>query len=251
MIMKDNTTNRKEKIIMENSYKNVRHQEIIQDENIEILHKINDDVSVFKLIKNRTTNNKNQISNTQTIDIDIAKNEDILKYIKDTFLNNITCSVIIDGYEHDKWYIWPIEKEIYNKLQEKALNHSVTFYFKDITKIYKENKDFNDYKYVYSNGEFLLDVNTLEPIIIPLKIDLTSDNYDLNKVLDFIKTSDYFINKDNLCKKKSIYDDYLTVEILLDAEHYKEFICNDWVALPEILKDILPKECFKEEDYER
>lgn len=35
------------------------------------------------------------------------------------------------------------------------------------------------------------------------------------------------------------------------AEHYKEFICNDWVALPEILKDILPKECFKEEDYER
>ena len=43
---------------MENSYKNVRHQEIIQNEDIEILHKINDDVSVFKLTRNKTVNNK-------------------------------------------------------------------------------------------------------------------------------------------------------------------------------------------------
>lgn len=64
--MIDNTANRKEEIIMENSYKNVRHQEIIQNEDIEILHKINNDVSVFKLTRNKTVNNKNKINNNQT-----------------------------------------------------------------------------------------------------------------------------------------------------------------------------------------
>lgn len=251
MIMIDNTANRKEEIIMENSYKNVRHQEIIQDEDIEILHKINDDVSVFKLTRNRIVNNKNGISNKQTIGIDIAKNENILKYMKDTSINSISCSTTINDYGDIKWFAWPIEKEAYYKLQEKLLEHSPAFLFKDISRIYKNNEDFNNYKYVYSDSRFILDIDTLEPIVTPLEAIFRSDKYNLNKVLDFIKTSDYFINKDNLCKKVDIYGDFLTADILLDKDHFKEVICNDWFALPEILKDILPEDCFKEEDYER
>lgn len=251
MIMIDNTANRKEEIIMENSYKNVRHQEIIQDEDIEILHKINNDVSVFKLTRNKTVNNKNKINNNQTIGIDIAKNENILKYMKDTSINSISCSTTINDYGDIKWFIWPIEKEAYYKLQEILLEHSPAFLFKDISRIYKNNEDFNNYKYVYSDSRFILDIDTLEPIVTPLEVIFMSDKYNLNKVLDFIKTSDYFINKDNLCKKVCTYDNFLVADILLDKDHFKEVICNDWFALPEILKDILPEDCFKEEDYER
>lgn len=251
--MIDNTANRKEEIIMENSYKNVRHQEIIQNEDIEILHKINDDVSVFKLTRNRTVSNKNGISNEQTIGIDIARNEDIIKYIKDTSINSIPCSTTINDYGDIKWFIWPIEKEAYYKLQEILLEHSPGFLFKDISRIYKNNEDFNNYKYVYSDSRFMLDIDTLEPIVIPLEAIFMSDKYDLNKVLDFIKTSNYFINKDNLCKKVCTYDDFLVADILLDKDHFKKLICShcDCDTLSEILKDILPKECFKEEDYER
>jgi hypothetical protein len=249
MIMIDNTANRKEEIIMENSYKNVRHQEIIQDEDIEILHKINNDVSVFKLTRNKTVNNKNKINNNQTIGIDIAKNENILKYMKDTSINSISCSTTINDYGDIKWFIWPIEKEAYYKLQEILLEHSPAFLFKDISRIYKNNEDFNNYKYVYSDSRFILDIDTLEPIVTPLEAIFMSDKYNLNKVLDFIKTSDYFINKGNLCKDS--HGDFLTADILLDKDHFKEVICNDWFALPEILKDILPEDCFKEEDYER
>lgn len=251
MIMIDNTANRKEEIIMENSYKNVRHQEIIQNEDIEILHKINDDVSVFKLTRNKTVNNKNGISNKQTIDIDIARNEDILKYMKDASINSIPCSTTINDYGDIKWFIWPIEKEAYYKLQEILLEHSPAFLFKDISRIYKNNEDFNNYKYVYSDSRFILDIDTLEPIVTPLEAIFMPDKYNLNKVLDFIKTSDYFINKDNLCKKIGTHGDFLTADILLDKDHFKEVICNDGFALPEILKDILPEDCFKEEDYER
>lgn len=251
MIMIDNTANRKEEIIMENSYKNVRHQEIIQDEDIEILHKINNDVSVFKLTRNKTVNNKNKINNNQTIGIDIAKNENILKYMKDTSINSISCSTTINDYGDIKWFIWPIEKEAYYKLQEILLEHSPAFLFKDISRIYKNNEDFNNYKYVYSDSRFILDIDTLEPIVTPLEAIFRSDKYNLNKVLDFIKTSDYFINKDNLCKKIGTHGDFLAADILLDKDHFKEVICNDWFALPEILKDILPEDCFKEEDYER
>lgn len=249
--MIDNTANRKEEIIMENSYKNVRHQEIIQNEDIEILHKINDDVSVFKLTRNKTVNNKNGISNKQTIDIDIARNEDILKYMKDASINSIPCSTTINDYGDIKWFIWPIEKEAYYKLQEILLEHSPAFLFKDISRIYKNNEDFNNYKYVYSDSRFILDIDTLEPIVTPLEAIFMPDKYNLNKVLDFIKTSDYFINKDNLCKKIGTHGDFLTADILLDKDHFKEVICNDGFALPEILKDILPEDCFKEEDYER
>lgn len=253
MIMIDNTANRKEEIIMENSYKNVRHQEIIQNEDIEILHKINDDVSVFKLTRNKTVNNKNGISNKQTIDIDIARNEDILKYMKDASINSIPCSTTINDYGDIKWFIWPIEKEAYYKLQEILLEHSPAFLFKDISRIYKNNEDFNNYKYVYSDSRFILDIDTLEPIVTPLEVIFMSDKYNLNKVLDFIKTSDYFINKDNLCKKVCTYDNFLVADILLDKDHFKKLICSHcgWFALPEILKDILPEDCFKEEDYER
>lgn len=236
---------------MENSYKNVRHQEIIQNEDIEILHKINDDVSVFKLTRNRTVNNKNGISNEQTIGVDIAKNENILKYMKDTSINSISCSTTINDYGDIKWFIWPIEKEAYYKLQEILLEHSPAFLFKDISRIYKNNEDFNNYKYVYSDSRFILDIDTLEPIVTPLEAIFMPDKYNLNKVLDFIKTSDYFINKDNLCKKIGTHGDFLTADILLDKDHFKEVICNDGFALPEILKDILPEDCFKEEDYER
>jgi hypothetical protein len=249
--MIDNTANRKEEIIMENSYKNVRHQEIIQDEDIEILHKINNDVSVFKLTRNKTVNNKNKINNNQTIGIDIAKNENILKYMKDTSINSISCSTTINDYGDIKWFIWPIEKEAYYKLQEILLEHSPAFLFKDISRIYKNNEDFNNYKYVYSDSRFILDIDTLEPIVTPLEAIFMPDKYNLNKVLDFIKTSDYFINKDNLCKKIGTHGDFLTADILLDKDHFKEVICNDGFALPEILKDILPEDCFKEEDYER
>ena len=251
MIMIDNTANRKEEIIMENSYKNVRHQEIIQDEDIEILHKINNDVSVFKLTRNKTVNNKNKINNNQTIGIDIAKNENILKYMKDTSINSISCSTTINDYGDIKWFIWPIEKEAYYKLQEILLEYSPAFLFKDISRIYKNNEDFNNYKYVYSDSRFILDIDTLEPIVTPLEAIFMPDKYNLNKVLDFIKTSDYFINKDNLCKKIGTHGDFLTADILLDKDHFKEVICNDGFALPEILKDILPEDCFKEEDYER
>ena len=249
--MIDNTANRKEEIIMENSYKNVRHQEIIQDEDIEILHKINNDVSVFKLTRNKTVNNKNKINNNQTIGIDIAKNENILKYMKDTSINSISCSTTINDYGDIKWFIWPIEKEAYYKLQEILLEYSPAFLFKDISRIYKNNEDFNNYKYVYSDSRFILDIDTLEPIVTPLEAIFMPDKYNLNKVLDFIKTSDYFINKDNLCKKIGTHGDFLTADILLDKDHFKEVICNDGFALPEILKDILPEDCFKEEDYER
>lgn len=251
MIMIDNTANRKEEIIMENSYKNVRHQEIIQEEDIEILHKINDDVSVFKLTRNKTANNKNKIIYNQTMGVAIARNEDILKYIKDTSINSISCSTTINDYGDIKWFIWPIEKETYYKLQEKLLEDAPAFLFKDISRIYKNNEDFNNYKYVYSDSRFILDIDTLEPIVTPLEAIFTPDKYNLNKVLDFIKTSDYFINKDNLCKKIGTHGDFVTADILLDKDHFKEVICNDWFALPEILKDILPEECFKEEDYER
>lgn len=236
---------------MENSYKNVRHQEIIQEEDIEILHKINDDVSVFKLTRNKTANNKNKIIYNQTMGVDIARNENILKYIKDTSINSISCSTTINDYGDIKWFIWPIEKETYYKLQEKLLEDSPAFLFKDISRIYKNNEDFNNYKYVYSDSRFILDIDTLEPIVTPLEAIFTPDKYNLNKVLDFIKTSDYFINKDNLCKKIGTHGDFVTADILLDKDHFKEVICNDWFALPEILKDILPEECFKEEDYER
>lgn len=238
---------------MENSYKNVRHQEIIQDEDIEILHKINDDVSVFKLTRNRTVNNKNGISNKQTIGIDIAKNEKILEYMKDTSINSISCSTTINDYGDIKWFVWPIKKEAYNKLQEILLEYSPTFLFKDISRIYKNNEDFNNYKYVYSDSRFMLDIDTLEPIVTPLEVNFMSYKYDLNKVLDFIKTSNYFINKDNLCKKVGTYDDFLVADILLDKDHFKKLICShcDCDTWSEILKDILPEECFKEEDYER
>lgn len=236
---------------MEDSYKNIRHQEIIQDEDIEILHKINDDVSVFKLTKNRTTNNKNQISNTQTVGIDITRNENIIKYIKDTSINSISCSTKINGYGDIKWFVWPIEKEAYYKLQEELLENAPTFLFKDISRIYKNNEDFNNYKYVYSDSRFMLDIDTLEPIVIPLEVNFMSYKYDLNKVLDFIKTSNYFINKDNLCKKVGTYDDFLVADILLDKDHFKKLICSHCNTWSEILKDILPEDCFKEEDYER
>lgn len=251
MIMIDNTANRKEEIIMENSYKNVRHREIIQEEDIEILHKINDDVSVFKLTRNKTANNKNKIIYNQTMGVNIARNEDILKYMKDTSINSISCSTTINDYGDIKWFVWPIEKETYYKLQEKLLENASAFLFKDISRIYKNNEDFNNYKYVYSDSRFILDIDTLEPIVTPLEAIFTPDKYNLNKVLDFIKTSDYFINKDNLCKKIGTHGDFVTADILLDKDHFKEVICNDWFALPEILKDILPEECFKEEDYER
>ena len=137
------------------------------------------------------------------------------------------------------------------KLQEILLEHSPAFLFKDISRIYKNNEDFNNYKYVYSDSRFILDIDTLEPIVTPLEAIFMPDKYNLNKVLDFIKTSDYFINKDNLCKKIGTHGDFLTADILLDKDHFKEVICNDGFALPEILKDILPEDCFKEEDYER
>ena len=86
-------------------------------------------------------------------------------------------------------------------MQEILLEHSPAFLFKDISRIYKNNEDFNNYKYVYSDSRFILDIDTLEPIVTPLEVIFMSDKYNLNKVLDFIKTSDYFINKDNLLQK--------------------------------------------------
>lgn len=105
--------------------------------------------------------------------------------------------------------------------------------------------------YAYTDGTFLINVNTNEPIVTAVECFLSNDRYNLNEALEVIKVNDLFINKEDLLKRNAISEGLIKVTLYMEPEKFKEYMVNCFVMnknnndyIEEVLRKYLPGACF-------